>query len=281
MTSWCVRRPPRATRPARTAHPTSTLAMPNKAPASCRSCSMPSITHMHQAPVLAVAFSPDGQRAATGCRDLTAWLWDLSTRKPVGSPLSHGNQVVKVVFSPDGKWLATGSMDDTARLWDATTGRPVGRPMNHGQEISALAFSSDSGLLVSGSDDRSVRFWDRATGRPVGPALPQAYSVFDVAFAQDGQTVRSACASAAGDIEVTSTHVPVPKTRHPRNRPHLVRGGDRFRTRRDRRPAHPRRRRVARSSAATRRLNIDGSDQEKGVGSRFREMRENGLRFGS
>lgn len=166
---------------------------------------------LHQAPVLAVAFSPDGQRAATGCRDLTAWLWDLSTRKPIGSPLSHGNQVVKVVFSPDGKWLATGCMDDTARLWEATTGRPVGRPMNHGQEVSALVFSADSTLVVSGSDDRSVRFWDRTTGRPVGPALRHAYGIFDVAFAHDGQTVRSACASMAGEIEVTSTRIPVPK----------------------------------------------------------------------
>src|SRR5207237_1149031 len=78
---------------------------------------------VHQGPVVAVAFCPDGKTVLTGSRDATARLWDALTGKPLGTPFAHQNWVVSVAVRPDGKTVLTGSEDKTARLW------PVPQPL--------------------------------------------------------------------------------------------------------------------------------------------------------
>ncbi len=68
-----------------------------------------------------MAFSPDGKTVITGSEDGTARLWDASTGRPLGPPLTHQGAVRAVAFSPDGKTVITGSRDGTARLWDVAT----------------------------------------------------------------------------------------------------------------------------------------------------------------
>jgi len=49
--------------------------------------------------VTAVAFGADGQTVLTGSADQTARLWDTSSGRPRGAPLSHEEPVVAVAFS--------------------------------------------------------------------------------------------------------------------------------------------------------------------------------------
>ncbi|MFJ1832111.1 hypothetical protein ACIOG9_47545, partial [Streptomyces sp. NPDC088178] len=68
----------------------------------------------------------------TGSDDETVRVWDLTTGRPVGEPLTgHTDSVCAVATGVvDGRPVAvTGSDDETVRVWDLTTGRPVGEPL--------------------------------------------------------------------------------------------------------------------------------------------------------
>jgi WD40 repeat protein len=82
-------------------------------------------------PVKGVAFSPDGERLATGADDLSARVWDISSGQELGYRGEYRNWVNSVAFSPDGKHLATASGTDV-EVWDIST-LPAETAGNHQQ----------------------------------------------------------------------------------------------------------------------------------------------------
>ncbi len=118
----------------------------------------------HGGHVLAVTFSPDGQRVATGSADQTVRLWETATGNPISTFSGHTRSVQAVAFSPSGTQLLTGGSDNTARLYDVATGA-FKLLTGHGGNINAVAFSPDSALAATASADDTIRLWDTTDGR--------------------------------------------------------------------------------------------------------------------
>src|SRR5688572_17639689 len=79
----------------------------------------------HDQAVLAVEISPDSNYVATGSRDKTMKLWELSTGRELRTYLGHTGSVNNIRFSSKGNYAITSSGDGTARIWDVLSGKEV------------------------------------------------------------------------------------------------------------------------------------------------------------
>ena len=70
-----------------------------------------------------MAWSPDGERLATGSADQTAKVWGAASGQELLSLRGYNYFVTSVAWSPDGKRLATVSWDKTAKVWEAASGQ--------------------------------------------------------------------------------------------------------------------------------------------------------------
>jgi choice-of-anchor C domain-containing protein len=133
----------------------------------------------HQDAVGALAFSPDGQRLASGGNDRQVKLWSVVDSRELRSLPGHTGGLLAVAFSPDGRSVATGSDDRTAKLWDTVAGQARQTLSGHTAAVPAVAFSPDGKSLLSGGRDNAAKQWDAASGAltrsiPIAPAATSA-----------------------------------------------------------------------------------------------------------
>jgi WD40 repeat protein len=133
--------------------------------------------------VVAVAFFPDGRRAATGShsKDFTARVWDLETGKELRRFEGAARGVSSLAVSPDGRLLAVGSGDGRLRVWDL--GREGDKPWREltvpAAPVVAVCFSADGKTLASVTNDfhilrHDLNSGDRLLERKVEGEVPAA-----------------------------------------------------------------------------------------------------------
>jgi WD40 repeat protein len=156
-------------------------------------------TTEHLAPILDLAFSPDGKTLVSVGKDSHISIWNSETGKPSGQPLQldglgDSEWIGRVAFSPsDSQTMVTGDIAGHAVFWDVAGRRQSRPPLVHPPThmIWGLAFSPDGLRLATCCDDGRARWWDVATGKPIGKPLvhgnEQGY--YTLALSPDGRVL--------------------------------------------------------------------------------------------
>ncbi|MHC5055565.1 MAG: FtsX-like permease family protein [Planctomycetota bacterium] len=160
------------------------------------------------APVLSLAFSPDGKRFVSGCGDNTVRVWDVAAGAEVLALTRHSASVTTVAFSPDGRSVASGDSDGTVKLWYAHNGElhqlpadsldaapepPVPlRFTGHSAPVTSTAFDPQGLRLASASEDGAVKVWDVSTGAMLLGLAGDGGRVSSIAFGLEGKLLASA-----------------------------------------------------------------------------------------
>lgn len=160
----------------------------------------------HEAPVSAVAFSPDGY-LASGSQSGRIRIWDSKRGGNIGR-LEAGNDmcVTALAFSPSaGGLLASMFQDGTIRIWDINSDseKLVKKLPGHGASDTALAFSPDGKVLASRGPDETIQIWDTKSWKPLKQFPRQTGCVITLAFSSDGKVLASAAYD--GSIKIWDT----------------------------------------------------------------------------
>jgi len=115
----------------------------------------------HDAPVLALAFSPNGTQIASASSDGAIILWDVASEES-NTLQESGAAVAALAFNADGTLLASAGGDDISQdyainMWDLAAGESLVQLAGHTDVVGGVAFSGNA--LVSASKDKTVRFW--------------------------------------------------------------------------------------------------------------------------
>lgn len=150
----------------------------------------------HTADVLAIAWSPDGRRLATGDRDGRVRIVAVPGAADAGGEqvelLGHAAAVWRIAWSPDGATVATASADATVRIWDATTGRELRSISAHDNRMYGVAFSRDGRVVATSGADHTARLWDVTTWDEIRTLSGHDGTVFSVELSPDGRTAVTA-----------------------------------------------------------------------------------------
>lgn len=158
--------------------------------------------------VISVAISPDSNYVATGSRDKSAKLWELSTGREVRSFLGHEFGVNAVAFSSDGKYLITSSADMTAKIWDVSSGKELFSTEPDEKFLTDIAFSPDGKYFVTSGYPDSAKIFDFKTKKvikkiPVNADQGSGSGV-NIAFSPDSKWVAFGQDNRVATIHSTS-----------------------------------------------------------------------------
>ncbi|MEM7062833.1 MAG: AAA-like domain-containing protein [Cyanobacteria bacterium P01_B01_bin.77] len=158
----------------------------------------------HEASVLEVAYSPDGELVATTSADQTVKLWAKNGQllhSFTGNATTFG-----LAFHPEQPLLAATNLDGSIQIWDLETKALEQTIQAHEGAVWDVDYSSTGDFLVSGGADRQVKIWG-SDGSLLKALSGHQGMVWQVAISPTERTISSASLdgtakvwSAAGNL---------------------------------------------------------------------------------
>lgn len=174
----------------------------------------------HKEQVKCLAFSPNGQRLASGDKAGKIWLWDVSTELGGTVFVTCTYKVACLAFGPDSEVLASGSTNGTICIWDVKT-RNLKSSITSEDLVYQLCFSPDGQRLASVRAtiiSKYLHLWDVRSGEKIGAPfvlkiqetqqtrpLIRFYTLMDTFFATEGTFIYNL---SMGTPTICSTEVP-------------------------------------------------------------------------
>lgn len=170
--------------------------------------------------IYSLAFSPDGQRVASGGENNTLMLWSIGKKEPerlqprVRVP-SAGEDAPRpagllpilrgLAFSPDGRYLAASSTDGTVSLWELTPGVPPRLLRDdlpaRGTWGALLAFNATGRwLAIASKEGGGIRLVDVTRSVPDRVWSPHNDRITGLSFSGDRDDPRLATSSQDGRL---------------------------------------------------------------------------------
>ncbi|MBX3438732.1 MAG: hypothetical protein KF861_14655 [Planctomycetaceae bacterium] len=153
--------------------------------------------------VLAIDFSPDSARLATGSGEASRsgqlMLWNVAEQTLEREiPEAHSDTVFAVAFSRDGLQLASCAADKFAKIFDAGTGALKNTFEGHTGHVHSVAWLADGSRLATGGADNAIKVWNTATGEQARTINSHQKPVLGLTFIGITENI----ASAGGDKAV-------------------------------------------------------------------------------
>lgn len=142
----------------------------------------------HQAPVVALAISPDGATLASASWDSSLRLWPLAGGAPRVLQ-GHQQNVNGVAFAPDGKSIVSAGYDATLRVWPLTgSGSPAIATLP--TPLNSAAVAHDGEIAAAGADGKV--YFLSPSGEPRGEVEAGATPIISLAISGDSRLIAAA-----------------------------------------------------------------------------------------
>jgi ribosome assembly protein 4 len=162
----------------------------------------------HTSWVLAVSWSPDGERIATGSMDNTVRLWDPVTGKQIGNTMKgHTKWIRTLAWEPyhvqkgGEPRLASSSKDATVRVWFVNQQKIDMVLSGHKGSVSCVRWGG-AGFIYTASEDKTVKVWNADNGTLAHTLNAHAHWVNHLALSTDF-VLRTAYHDHTGKIPAT------------------------------------------------------------------------------